>query len=184
MGTNGQSAALNCHAGGRGFESRRSRLLKCLHGCAGGTEPPMVLVIMRLGVRSAGGRPARRRRAGVFTAPTFPTRMTSRRSRRTALSARTLSSAARKENAWNPNKAARRPCTSGWRFDCACPHGPHRSDITGRPLVDGRTRECHSRDQRSVRTANLRCPRPESNQRTRFRKPLLYPLSYGGSWSS
>ena len=25
-----------------------------------------------------------------------------------------------------------------------------------------------------------RCPRPESNQRTRFRKPLLYPLSYGG----
>jgi hypothetical protein len=24
------------------------------------------------------------------------------------------------------------------------------------------------------------CPRPESNQRTRFRKPLLYPLSYGG----
>ena len=26
-----------------------------------------------------------------------------------------------------------------------------------------------------------RCPRPESNQRTRFRKPVLYPLSYGGS---
>src|SRR5205807_4107662 len=25
------------------------------------------------------------------------------------------------------------------------------------------------------------CPRPESNQRTRFRKPLLYPLSYGGA---
>jgi hypothetical protein len=25
------------------------------------------------------------------------------------------------------------------------------------------------------------CPRPESNQCTRFRKPLLYPLSYGGS---
>jgi hypothetical protein len=25
-----------------------------------------------------------------------------------------------------------------------------------------------------------KCPRPESNQRTRFRKPLLYPLSYGG----
>ena len=25
------------------------------------------------------------------------------------------------------------------------------------------------------------CPRPELNQRTRFRKPLLYPLSYGGS---
>jgi hypothetical protein len=25
------------------------------------------------------------------------------------------------------------------------------------------------------------CPRQESNLRTRFRKPLLYPLSYGGS---
>jgi hypothetical protein len=24
------------------------------------------------------------------------------------------------------------------------------------------------------------CPRQESNLRTRFRKPLLYPLSYGG----
>jgi hypothetical protein len=27
---------------------------------------------------------------------------------------------------------------------------------------------------------NTGCPRPESNQGTRFRKPLLYPLSYGG----
>ena len=26
------------------------------------------------------------------------------------------------------------------------------------------------------------CPRQESNLRTRFRKPLLYPLSYGGVW--
>jgi hypothetical protein len=26
------------------------------------------------------------------------------------------------------------------------------------------------------------CPRHESNMRTRFRKPLLYPLSYGGAW--
>ena len=26
------------------------------------------------------------------------------------------------------------------------------------------------------------CPRHESNMRTRFRKPLLYPLSYGGFW--
>ncbi len=31
------------------------------------------------------------------------------------------------------------------------------------------------------RTLPTECPRPESNQRTRFRKPLLYPLSYGGS---
>jgi hypothetical protein len=29
-------------------------------------------------------------------------------------------------------------------------------------------------------SAALQCPRPESNQRTRFRKPMLYPLSYGG----
>jgi hypothetical protein len=27
----------------------------------------------------------------------------------------------------------------------------------------------------------VRCPRQESNLRTRFRKPVLYPLSYGGS---
>jgi len=27
---------------------------------------------------------------------------------------------------------------------------------------------------------NVQCPRDESNVRTRFRKPLLYPLSYGG----
>ena len=26
----------------------------------------------------------------------------------------------------------------------------------------------------------IQCPRHESNMRTRFRKPLLYPLSYGG----
>ena len=26
----------------------------------------------------------------------------------------------------------------------------------------------------------LKCPRQESNLCTRFRKPLLYPLSYGG----
>src|SRR5439155_4485062 len=39
---------------------------------------------------------------------------------------------------------------------------------------------------RSVRSrcreaANGQCPRQESNLRTRFRKPLLYPLSYGGA---
>jgi hypothetical protein len=27
----------------------------------------------------------------------------------------------------------------------------------------------------------VKCPRHESNVRTWFRKPLLYPLSYGGS---
>src|ERR671917_1813095 len=32
----------------------------------------------------------------------------------------------------------------------------------------------------SSRAERARCPRQESNLRTRFRKPLLYPLSYGG----
>src|SRR5436190_22692005 len=35
-----------------------------------------------------------------------------------------------------------------------------------------------------VTQAICECPRPESNQRTRFRKPLLYPLSYGGRLSA
>jgi hypothetical protein len=33
----------------------------------------------------------------------------------------------------------------------------------------------------TAKTSMDRCPRQESNLRTRFRKPLLYPLSYGGS---
>lgn len=33
-------------------------------------------------------------------------------------------------------------------------------------------------------TTNPRCPREESNLRTRFRKPLLYPLSYEGEGRS
>ena len=31
------------------------------------------------------------------------------------------------------------------------------------------------------RACYRQCPRHESNMRTRFRKPLLYPLSYGGA---
>jgi hypothetical protein len=31
-----------------------------------------------------------------------------------------------------------------------------------------------------LKAAPQECPRQESNLRTRFRKPLLYPLSYGG----
>jgi hypothetical protein len=27
----------------------------------------------------------------------------------------------------------------------------------------------------------FRCPRQDSNLRTRFRRPVLYPLSYGGA---
>src|SRR6059058_2331954 len=65
-------------------------------------------------------------------------------------------------------------------------NGGHESSVPrGRPLVD----ECQlelvsaSRHIRKAasETASRECPRPESNQCTRFRKPLLYPLSYGGS---
>jgi hypothetical protein len=59
------------------------------------------------GVRTAGGHPAQRQRAGGFTAPTFRTRTTSRRSRRTARSAPTWSSAARGENAQTPTRCGR-----------------------------------------------------------------------------
>src|ERR1051326_1003629 len=46
-----------------------------------------------------------------------------------------------------------------------------REEIEERPTVAQTT---------VPRRMTLECPRPESNQRTRFRKPLLYPLSYGG----
>src|SRR5262249_49651434 len=36
---------------------------------------------------------------------------------------------------------------------------------------------------RPLYSQDLACPRHESNMRTRFRKPLLYPLSYGGDAS-
>ena len=32
----------------------------------------------------------------------------------------------------------------------------------------------------AMQGSRRRCPRQESNLRTRFRKPLLFPLSYGG----
>ena len=35
-------------------------------------------------------------------------------------------------------------------------------------------------DPCSDSSIQAKCPRQESNLRTRFRKPLLYPLSYGG----
>jgi hypothetical protein len=39
---------------------------------------------------------------------------------------------------------------------------------------------CHRCCHTTRNAPQTQCPRPESNQRTRFRKPLLYPLSYGG----
>jgi hypothetical protein len=64
-----------------------------------------------------------------------------------------------------------RPCATGTVVGGAC-FKPRSSRECGettsaRPGVAGWRRS--------------RCPRQESNLRTRFRKPLLYPLSYGGS---
>src|SRR2546423_2550670 len=47
------------------------------------------------------------------------------------------------------------------------------------PSINVRTGEKPADGPVSTRSAE--CPRQESNLRTRFRKPLLYPLSYGGS---
>jgi hypothetical protein len=41
-----------------------------------------------------------------------------------------------------------------------------------------------TRSSSGVRRGSAKCPRQESNLRTRFRKPLLYPLSYGGGTGS
>ena len=41
--------------------------------------------------------------------------------------------------------------------------------------------QLNHRGDGTVGEAQPKCPRHESNMRTRFRKPLLYPLSYGGS---
>lgn len=61
------------------------------------------------GVRSAGGRPARRRRAGGSSAPTSPKRTTSPRSGRTVLSAHTSSSDLPAQGTRKPTERARPP---------------------------------------------------------------------------
>jgi hypothetical protein len=50
----------------------------------------------------------------------------------------------------------------------------------GRERPGRAVEETHAERNRPEHRLN-RCPRQESNLRTRFRKPLLYPLSYGGS---
>src|SRR5438067_11913610 len=65
----------------------------------------------------------------------------------------------------------------------AAPHRPPRATCAA--AANGRWPREQSRRKSSLRAKRAdfrrRCPRPESNQRTRFRKPLLYALSYGGS---
>src|SRR5207253_9492511 len=51
-----------------------------------------------------------------------------------------------------------------------------------RPLCVLRSRTLRRRHPQSrLIPTTRRCPRQELNLRTRFRKPLLYPLSYGGA---
>ena len=45
---------------------------------------------------------------------------------------------------------------------------------------EGGTRRPDVRSARPVRLGHARCPRQDSNLGARFRKPMLFPLSYGG----
>jgi hypothetical protein len=53
-------------------------------------------------------------------------------------------------------------------------------DGTQRHKIDDRRNDVSAR-QRLVSPLQTGCPRQDSNLRTRLRRPLLYPLSYGGS---
>ena len=53
---------------------------------------------------------------------------------------------------------------------------PRLRRFRGRDRIERRRFERFSRMVHRCRE----CPRKESNLRTRFRKPVLYPLSYGG----
>jgi hypothetical protein len=57
-------------------------------------------------------------------------------------------------------------------------HGlQHLRDAVALVEHKARMRGAHDRD---VQAFHGSCPRQESDLRTRFRKPVLYPLSYGG----
>src|SRR5688500_15826081 len=59
---------------------------------------------------------------------------------------------------------------------------PRRTGDHSTATARGLTHDHHHTLVTTRTSRGPRCPRPESNQRTRFRKPLLYPLSYGGVW--
>src|SRR5215813_15157246 len=55
-------------------------------------------------------------------------------------------------------------------------------DCTGAELQVSEVSQASSRSRSSVRIyASEQCPRQDSNLRSRLRRPLLSPLSYGGS---
>jgi hypothetical protein len=62
-------------------------------------------------------------------------------------------------------------------------HGATHSQTLSQFRVGHRIRGIRGSNSASELSAGLKAeyPRQESNLRTRFRKPLLYPLSYGGS---
>ena len=64
-------------------------------------------------------------------------------------------------------------------------NGTKRERMSG-CVTDGivRLRTTQNRPRLLFGLDNDECPRAELNGRTRFRKPLLYPLSYGGSLTS
>ena len=67
---------------------------------------------------------------------------------------------------------------SGYQYDQARPHPMARTKFgAGRAQVGGRRDPTGAASPLSPNW----CPRQDSNLRTWFRKPLLYPLSYGGN---
>ena len=71
-----------------------------------------------------------------------------------------------------PWRRCRQRRSGGWRSSVASVSSATTACIVREPCVHGGS------------DYSERCPRHESNMRTRFRKPLLYPLSYGGSGPS
>jgi len=53
-------------------------------------------------------------------------------------------------------------------------------DDAQRHMIENRVSDVSAR-QGLVSRVTAGCPRQDSNLRTRLRRPLLYPLSYGGS---
>ena len=78
----------------------------------------------------------------------------------------------------------RRPGACKVRATGAVPRGTFWHSVA---LSRSSTASARRRDSRStmrVSALSGRCPRQESNLRLRFRRPALYPLSYGGSRAS
>jgi hypothetical protein len=107
----------------------------------------------------------------------------------------TLPSAAESDGLLCYSRSQRRRRLAPFRVRLVAEAGAH---LRGRRLVHAALAACPARESKErswqrrhaqpcvPKVAEVgpvlrgKCPRPESNQCTRFRKPLLYPLSYGG----